>query len=149
MTDTALPVTPYAGTSGHQGTTSQAAEPHRRNWQPKVRAVVLSAGSHGQTMREVCGVLNGTHQSVSAALSVLHKEGVLARLAQQRDNCGVYVINEPRFVQGRPTVEHRSTTRRKEVTREQIATEVDRWMKAPSEHETHLVDRIHTLINGK
>lgn len=150
MSMTSETFTPYAdGTSGHQGHASEAAEPSRRQWQPKVRALLLQYGSYGATMREACDVLHGTHQSVSSALSSLHKAGVITRLTQTRDRCGVYVIDEPRFTQGRTTIPHRANKSRKEITHAQIETVVDAWMAAPGEHETHLIDRIYALVNGK
>jgi hypothetical protein len=49
-------------------------------------------------MRENTGLHHG---QASSALSVLHKEGRIARLTERRDRCAVYVL--PEYVNGRET----------------------------------------------
>jgi hypothetical protein len=44
------------------------------------------------------------HGQASGALSVLHKEGRIARLTERRNRCAVYVL--PEYVQGRETSPH-------------------------------------------
>lgn len=140
--------TPYAdATSGHQGDTSQRAEPRRRRTIDLAFQEVSQRGSHGLTWRELADLWNEHHGVCSGALSNLHRSGSIVRLRQTRDRCGVYVVNAPQFIQGRPTIPHRSNKRPKEVTREQIAAEVHAWMLVPGEHEEHLIDRMVALLN--
>lgn len=49
-------------------------------------------------MREWLGVHHGT---ASGALSILHRNGRIARLAERRDGCKIYVV--PQYVMGRTT----------------------------------------------
>ena len=58
------------------------------------------------TWREVADTTEWHHGQASGALSVLHKEGRLARLRNRRDKCAVYVL--PEFVHGRETARHGS-----------------------------------------
>jgi len=79
-------------------------------------------------MREACDALpGGSHQSVSSALSNLHKAGVVTRLTQTRQGCGVYVLDEPRFVLGRETVQHRRNPPDLAATRQAISEAVLAW----------------------
>lgn len=142
---------PYAdGTSGHQQGASRAAEPERRSRMTRVLDLVQASGSRGLTWREVQDRLPGLHHGqVTSPLSNLHRSGALALLNERRERCGVYVANEPRFIQGRDTVAHRSFRKPKEVTREQINDVITAWMDATQENEAHLVERIYALVNGK
>lgn len=101
------------GSSGHQGEASEASEPGRRKVQERVLSLVRAAGFDGLTMREGCAAISGHpdkgHQSVSSALSNLHREGRIVRLKKRRDGCGVYVA--PEYGEGRTAVPHRSNKR--------------------------------------
>ena len=59
------------------------------------------AGKDGIIVTEVRSKMENHHGSVSGALSNLHKSGKLARLAEKRDRCKIYVL--PEFVDGRET----------------------------------------------
>jgi hypothetical protein len=61
------------------------------------------AGEKGITVAELRDT-NLHHGRISGALSVLHKEGRLARLAESRDKCRIYVL--PQFVNDRRTEKH-------------------------------------------
>jgi DNA-binding MarR family transcriptional regulator len=53
----------------------------------------------GLTWRELSDRTGWHHGTASGALSVLHKEGLIARLEERRDRCQIYVL--PEFVLGR------------------------------------------------
>lgn len=101
-----LPLMPYAGTSGHSGTTTSKArvdkEDHDGTTGKRQRQVLDEVTDHmayGLTVKELREILELHHGQVSSALSILHKEGLLSRLSEARDRCKVYVSND--YVQGR------------------------------------------------
>lgn len=55
----------------------------------------------GYTSAEIEFESSLDHGKVSGALSMLHKEGVLALLQEKRDGFRIYVLSD--FVNGRPT----------------------------------------------
>ena len=106
MTD--LPVTPYAGTSGWSGssTSREHAERNDSSGRTETRQSLAlqelrRRGWHGATSAEVGAVLGIPHQSYSAVMSVLHKEGLVARLQDRRGGREIYVL--PQYVGDRPT----------------------------------------------
>jgi hypothetical protein len=119
MTDTTrdpddqLPLLPYGPaddrTSGFAvgSPTSEARARHADEGgtttkrQARVLGLLAEAGAHGRTWREVAAATGWHHGQVSGALSVLHKEGRIARLTQTRARCSVYVL--PAYVGDRPT----------------------------------------------
>lgn len=106
---------PYGdGTSGHQGDSSQAAEPVRRAFIDTAFIEVSRAGIAGITWRELSQKCKVHHGQASSALSNLHRSGSIMRLQEKRDGCGIYVV--PRCTMDRPTVPYR---RRSPATREQ------------------------------
>lgn len=114
--DLELPLLPYGGTSGHAGTDTSrdralaedqdgtTADRQRRTMNALVDAV-----HYGRTWRELAAVTGLHHGSASSSLSILHKEGKIARLAETRDRCKVYVHLD--FVEGRPTEPYGNPTR--------------------------------------
>lgn len=108
---------PYAGTSGYaagsptsearardeddKGTTTQR--------QAETIARVRLHGHYGYTVRELRAITGWHHGQASSVLSVLHKDGRLARLAESRNRCRVYVL--PEYVDGRDTEPHGSANR--------------------------------------
>lgn len=105
--DDVIPVLPYRQTSGHSGTdTSKARAEHldksgkTAHLQRQVLGVLDKRGSLGVTWRELAEIVNLHHGTVSGALSVLHKDGRIARLKETRGKSKVYVALE--FVNGRP-----------------------------------------------
>ena len=105
-----LPLTPYAGTSGWKGSDashdrvteddSSGVTSHR---QKQTLLDLASAGIRGLTWKEL-GELHGWHAGQSSGcLSVLHLEGMVARLTERRNRCSIYVL--PAFVNGRVTSE--------------------------------------------
>lgn len=103
-----LPVLPYNGSSGHSGTeTSRARATHADSSgltaevQKSVVRVLRDSGWRGKTWRELGIDLNLHHGTVSGALSVLHKQGLISRLKETRQRCKVYVLNQ--YVNGRVT----------------------------------------------
>lgn len=104
-----LPLLPYAGTSGWSGsdTSRERAVAEDSNGtttdrQRRVLGYLRNAGLEGLTWKELAEYMHWHHGSASGVLSVLHKEGHIARLAtQRRHRCAVYVL--PEYVQGRAT----------------------------------------------
>lgn len=62
----------------------------------------------GATWQEVALAIGLHHGAASGALSVLHKTGHIARLAETRTRCKVYVL--PQYVLDRPTEPHGRTS---------------------------------------
>lgn len=99
----------YGGTSGWSGTDTsrQRAESQDRDGttgivQRQVLSLVLSSMARGVTVAEVRLMLPGRHHgSISSALTNLHRAGRIARLAEQRERCKVYV--NPMYVGERET----------------------------------------------
>lgn len=98
MIDTAI--TPYAGTSGYSGSDAsrERAETNDSNGrtasvQSRVFAYVTGCREFGATIAEIRDAIPSEHHgTLSGALSVLHKEGILARLTEKRNRCSVYVL---------------------------------------------------------
>lgn len=105
------PYLPYAGTSGWSGSDtskSRAVEADSTGVttyrQQAAVFYVFREGADGMTWKELGDIMGWHHGTASGVLSVLHKEGVLARLSERRDKCKVYV--HPDFVQGREVEAH-------------------------------------------
>jgi predicted transcriptional regulator len=108
-----IPLLPYAGTSGHSGsnTSEERARTQDKDGTTKLRqSQTLTHLRHnkgrGLTWKELSEITNWHHGQASGVLSVLHKEGLIARLKETRNRCLVYVA--PEFVYGRPTEPHKS-----------------------------------------
>jgi hypothetical protein len=93
-----LPLTPYAGTSGWSGsTTSQdrAIEEDQdgttKGRQSLTLRVINASKTYGMTWKELADETGWHHGQTSGVLSVLHKEGLIARLTERRGKCAVYV----------------------------------------------------------
>lgn len=108
---------PYAGTSGYAAG-SPTSEARARDEdakgtttlrQSETLARVRLHGRFGMTVRELRAVTGWHHGQASSVLSVLHKEGRLARLTESRNRCRVYVTTEN--VDGRDTEPHGSANR--------------------------------------
>jgi hypothetical protein len=111
-----IPVLPYAGTSGWSGSdTSRAraidADRDGTTTDRQMRTIRLlsDSGVAGLTWREMSDISGEHHGQVSGALSVLHKEGKIARLSESRLRCKVYVLLGN--VNGRETEPHGRKTR--------------------------------------
>lgn len=113
--DFTLPVTPYAGTSGWKGSSAsydRAIEEDGNGTTGKRQKQTLvslgAAGIRGLTWKEL-GELHGWHHGQSSGcLSVLHLEGLVARLKERRNRCSIYVL--PAFVNGREISERKKNT---------------------------------------
>lgn len=108
-----LPLTPYAGSSGHAGTDTSRDRADRDDTdgtttrrQSQALAAVFATGADGMTWRELAALLDLHHGQASGVLSVLHKTGRIARLAEARKRCKVYV--HPVWIDGRTTEPHGS-----------------------------------------
>lgn len=106
---------PYAGSDrGPKSPTGNRALAARR--QALVMAFLESSGPAGATAKETVtylqanGETNAHHGNASGALSAMHKDGRISRLASKRDRYYVYVLNE--HVNGRETQPHGSSTKK-------------------------------------
>lgn len=111
-----LPALPYARTSGWSGSETSRERAVREDSdgtttsrQKMVLAFARERGEQGITYPDVCARFDWHHGQASGALSVLHKEGHLARLNESRDRCAVYVL--PANVAGRTTSAYRRNSR--------------------------------------
>lgn len=102
---------PYNGSSGWSGSSTsrdraEAADGsgETRNRQLLVLLSLIKRGPEGMTWRELADLTGWHHGTASGALSVLHKEGRIARLSIKRQRCKVYVL--PEDVHGRVTEPH-------------------------------------------
>ena len=108
----AKPALPYAGTSGRGGSAASRVAKAREDSdgtttarQREAMNALDTAGQLGLTYRELGTSLGLHHGQSTGALSALHKEGHIARLALvRRANCSVYVL--PENVAGRPVADH-------------------------------------------
>ena len=108
------PALPYRGSSGWSGTDTSRERALRRDRGGKTKKAqdfilkrLSRDGTYGLTVKELreCELFGGHHGSASGALSNLHEARLIARLAERRDGCKVYVL--PRYVQGRVTEPHK------------------------------------------
>jgi hypothetical protein len=108
----ALPALPYAGTSGWSGSDTSRERQEAQDGdgttsarQRRVLTWLAERGPVGATWKDVAGRYDWHHGQASGALSTLHKEGRVARLAEERrTKCAVYVL--PEHVGDRPTAAH-------------------------------------------
>jgi hypothetical protein len=113
MIDLDMPFLPYAETSGHGGNGASKARAEREDAdgtttarQREALAYLDGAAEWGVTWKELGDSLKWHAGQSSGCLSVLHKEGVIARLANKRLKCSVYVL--PQYVLGREESPHGS-----------------------------------------
>lgn len=111
MADDDLPVLPYAGTSGWSGSEASRERVEREDGDGTTRKRHMQTlqrlgawQERGMTWKELAEDMNWHHGQATAPLSVLHKEGRIARLTEKRDRCSVYVL--PEHVAGRETAAH-------------------------------------------
>ncbi|GAB2733159.1 hypothetical protein [Nocardioides pakistanensis] len=97
---------PYGGTSGHSGTSTSKTRARNADRsgktasrQDETRTRLTAARTDGLTVAEVCAATGWHHGTASGVLSVLHMVGDIARLAQTRNGCKIYVM--PRYVGAR------------------------------------------------
>lgn len=92
--------TPYGVKgSGHSGSDTSRERQQREDadgttaWrQEAVREAVRMGRSGGKTCGELEREMNAGHGAISAALSVLHRDGTLVRLTERRNRQQVYVM---------------------------------------------------------
>jgi hypothetical protein len=112
-------VLPYAGTSGYSGSDTSEARARTEDAngatgirQEKALKLLAQAFWTGLTWKELAEATGWHHGQASATFSNLHKAGKIARLADVRDRCKVYVMPEfaldrPTEAQGRPKVTYK------------------------------------------
>lgn len=98
MGDLELPLTPYAGTSGWSGSqTSQDravqedTDGTTKGRQNVTLRMINASKTYGMTWKELADETGWHHGQASGVLSVLHKEGLIERLAERRGKCAVYI----------------------------------------------------------
>ena len=113
--DFSLPVTPYAGTSGWKGSEASRdraleddADGTTSKRQKQTLVALGTAGIRGLTWKDLSEITGWHHGQSSGCLSVLHLEGMVARLKERRNRCSIYVL--PAFVNGRETSERKTNT---------------------------------------
>lgn len=91
---------------GESGATPSRPEGHRVRARQDIALTWLSVvAERGATWQELGRRMQWSHGSASSALSHLHRAGAVARLAERRNRCGVYVL--PAYIQGRETAPYR------------------------------------------
>lgn len=113
-----LPVLPYGGTSGWSGSDTsetRATTADKNGTTGKRQAATLAqlryAREWGCTWQDLERIEGWHHGTASGALSVLHKAGLIARLAETRNGCRVYVM--PEYVNGRTVEQHKPNVSRR------------------------------------
>lgn len=101
-------VKPYNGSSGWSGTDTSKERAEENDSYGKteqaqtfVYRYLLWHQANGGTWKEIADASGMHHGTVSGALSVLHKDGKIARLTERRNRCRVYV--HPAYVNERDT----------------------------------------------
>jgi hypothetical protein len=117
----ALPVLPYAGTSGHSGTDTSRERAERADAggarsvtavrQHQTLSAVLTSGAWGVTVADLRNVKGWHHGVASGVLSNLHKENRIAMLERKRGRCHIYV--DWAFVGEQTTIPHSSQRKAK------------------------------------
>lgn len=99
---------PYNGSSGFSGTDTSEDRARLMDEsgvtgvnQRKTVALLERMGYTGLTWKELADLTGWHHGTASGALSVLHKERVIARLRSRRGRCRIYVL--PSYTAGRDT----------------------------------------------
>jgi hypothetical protein len=171
------PVTPYPEADGsgktsgwtgsetsHERALAEDADGVTSRRQQRVMYLLRMAGwlgpkqygqHNGITVKEVRDITGWHHGQASSALSVLHKEGKIARLTARRDRCAVYVL--PEYVGGRETAapgrQARTPAPPTLTDSEQFSLESAKrntehgWM-TPTSHVRMLVETIERLTRG-
>lgn len=104
-------LTPYAGSSGWSGSDTSEERAQQadsdgttKDRQQRVMKSLEAREGKGVTVWEVRQLTSWHHGQASSVLSVLHKEGRIARLTERRNRCHVYVL--PEWVNGREVQPH-------------------------------------------
>lgn len=127
---------PYAGTSGWSGSAAsqdRAKEADESGETGKRQAMTVSAlrdaGVKGLTWKDLGAIYGWHHGKATGVLSVLHKDGVIARLAdERRDRCSIYVSKQ--FLNGRPVAAHGRSNPTQDTLQEWLARDASGWSKA-------------------
>lgn len=152
-----IPALPYAGTSGfaagsptsQQRQIREDEEGVTESRQTTVIAYLQGRGGLGVTSPELEQRYGWHHGQASAALSNLHKAGKIARLAQSRERCSIYVL--PDHVNGREVQQHGSEVRAQAVATsvlhdiEAVCQEYRAFRIGPSA----AMQRIEDLLGGR
>ena len=133
---------PYGGTTGRGGSAASREATAREDAdgtsgarQRRAISLLEEAGPLGLTWAELSAKTSEHHGKASGVLSVLHKEGVIARLAiGKRARCSVYVL--PQYVEGRAVSPHggKGLAPQSMVIDEAGAALIDRFTEAVAAH---------------
>lgn len=115
-----IPVTPYGGSSGWSGSETSKARAdladasgltgHR---DAGTLDALKAAGDDGVTWGELADAHALHHGEASAALSRLHRVGMIRRLTKKRGRSQIYVL--PAHVNDRPTSPYRPNVRKQQI----------------------------------
>lgn len=153
MSETSLPYpepdgTRTAGWSGSETSKERAVTEAQngaaRRRQAEVLGYAAVMGRTGVTVADLRDITDLHHGQVSSTLSVLHKEGRLARLTEKRDRCQVYVL--PEHVDGREEAPRRART----SEADQIVHRVRRLIEEADKHDVRMVyvDTLRKAVDG-
>jgi hypothetical protein len=102
---------PYNGTEGYAASEPSEERATRRARNGRAEAIqqqvwdmLTAAGPDGVIYTEVRDKLGVNSNIANPALSVLHKDGRIAKLSDKRDGCGIYV--HIAHINGREVVPH-------------------------------------------
>ena len=102
------PITPYAETSGWSGSETSKDRAIKTDRPQLIILNLIKVKEQGLTWHEVADLNNWHHGQTSKVLSVLHKEGIIARLKERRNGSAVYVL--PDYINGREVSERKVKT---------------------------------------
>lgn len=131
-----FPLTPYAGTSGWRGSEASLqrvlfddADGSTAYRQNAAMEYLKNRRLVGISWKEF-GELENLHAGqASAALSVLHKEGLILRLVEKRNRCSIYVL--PIYVAGRETSQRQNQGKKKSEVCAEILAILDKNLTNP------------------
>lgn len=115
VADKLFPITPFNNSSGNSGSkTSEERsirEDHNGTTSKRQRSALQLLNrweKYGATWQDLATYHNWHHGQASSVLSILHRKGIIVRLAETRDRCAIYVL--PQFVDGREVSERKVKT---------------------------------------
>ena len=147
--DPYLPVLPYGGSSGWSGSDTSRARADiadRTGATESRQAITLGllrrAGIDGLTWRDLSEQTGWHHGTASGALSVLHRDGQIARLSERRTKCQIYVTRDN--VLGRPTADYQPNVSARVL--QEVLTEIEQDLIADRRWEA--IRRIRATLEA-
>jgi len=127
---------PYAGTSGWSGSETSKqraliadASGQTEDRQRQTLVALHSAAARGLTYQELGSIYGWHHGKSSGVLSILHKDGLISRLANERRNrCAVYIATA--YVGTRAVAAHGRKDPVSDTLTEWLRRDASGWSKA-------------------